>query len=132
LGRPAPAAFDEEFGASGDAPHLMFVLQLSPELAETVAGYERVCFVDAHTGNVPDDLNVVDLEAGFQTSPFTHHMTPATILALARSVYGRAPQARLVSVRGHEFGFSHALSPRTADLAGQAVEQIVDWLQFSR
>jgi hydrogenase maturation protease len=108
--------------------HLLFLRQLTPELAETLAEYERVCFVDAHTGNVPDDLNIVDLESGFQTSPFTHHMTPATCLALAHSVYGRAPQARLVSVRGHEFGFSRALSPRTAELAEQAVEKIMDWV----
>ncbi len=132
LGRHVPASYDDEFDASDASPHLMFVLQLTPELAETLAGNERVCFVDAHTGNVPDDLNIVDLASEFQTSPFTHHMTPATCLALARGVYNRAPQARLVSVRGYEFGFSHTLSSRTADLTDQAIEQIMGWLQISR
>jgi hydrogenase maturation protease len=129
LGRPVPVSYDDEFDASDASPRLMFVLQLTPELAETLAEYERVCFVDAHTGNVPDDLNIADLASEFQTSPFTHHMTPATCLALARSVYGRAPRARLVSVRGYEFGFSRALSSRTAALADQAIEQIMGWLR---
>ena len=37
--------------------------ELTPELAETIAQYERVCFVDAHTGAVPHDVNVSAIAA---------------------------------------------------------------------
>jgi Ni,Fe-hydrogenase maturation factor len=101
---------------------------LIPELAETISAYERVCFVDAHTGNVSEDVNVIAVKAEYQRSPFTHHMTADTCLSLVQTIYGQTPQAILVSVRGNEFGFSHELSPATHQLAEQAVAQIMAWL----
>lgn len=132
LGYPVPQSYEDEFEnppeVSEAGPALMFVLQLTPEMAEMVAQYDRVCFIDAHTGNIPHDLQVIPLEGEFQTSPFTHHMTPATCLALAESLYGRRPEAILASVRGYEFGFSHHLSPRTQALAEAVAGRIVAWL----
>jgi hydrogenase maturation protease len=108
---------------------LVVSLQLLPEMAELISQYERVCFVDAHTGRVPEDLSIQDLGAEFQKSPFTHHLTPQTCLSLAKTLYGKSPAAVLVSVRGYEFGFSNDLSTRTRMLAHQAVNHIVDWLE---
>jgi hydrogenase maturation protease len=127
LGRPIPS-IDEGFFPSGENPDLLFNLQLIPELAETISAYRRVCFVDAHTGNVPEDMNVVEVKAEYQRSPFTHHMTADTCLSLVHTIYGQTPQAILVSVRGYEFGFSHELSPATLQLAEQAVARIMTWL----
>ena len=128
LGQQAPATTEEEFKPAGGAPDLAFDLQLTPELAEIVAGYQRVCFVDAHTGNIPDEIRLVELQAEYQKSLFTHHMTPATCLAMAQSLYGGSPQAILVSVRGYEFGFTQTMSVRTWPLVEQAVDRIYDWL----
>lgn len=128
LGREIPETPEEGLEPSGEPPHLMFVLQLTPELSETVAAYQRVCFVDAHTGNVPEEIKVAQLNSHFQASPFTHHLTPETCLALCETLYGHKPEAILVSVRGYEFGFSHELSAPTAALAQQAVESIMEWL----
>jgi Ni,Fe-hydrogenase maturation factor len=111
-----------------DVPDLMGELQLMPEISETIAAYDKVCFVDAHTGAYAEDVNVNTTQAEFQTSPFTHHLTPETCLVLAQTAFGRAPQAIVVSVRGYRFGFTHTLSPETAQLAGEAVEKIVAWL----
>jgi hydrogenase maturation protease len=127
LGRPIPS-MDEGFYPNGENPDLYFGLQLIPELAETISAYQRVCFVDAHTGNVPEDVNVVAVTPEYQRSPFTHHMTADTCLSLVQTIYGQTPQAILVSVRGYEFGFSHELSPATLQLAEQAVKQIKVWL----
>ena len=113
----------------GDIPSLLVALQLMPEYAETVAQYDRVCFVDAHTGAYPDDVNVVETQALFQSSPFTHHLTPDTLLALAAATYGRAPEGMVVSVRGYQFGFKETLSPATDELANQAVARIAEWLR---
>jgi hydrogenase maturation protease len=112
----------------GQSPDLLFVLQLTPDLAELIADYDYVCFVDAHTGDYPEDVRFNFVVAGYQTSPFTHHMTPQTCLKLAETLYEHTPQAIVVSVRGHQFGFSHTLSTQTALLAQEATEQIVRWL----
>ena len=127
LRRPIPS-IDEGFYPNKENPDLLFVLQLIPELAETISAYLRVCFVDAHTGNVPMDVNVIEIKAEYQRSPFTHHMTANTCLSLVHTIYGQGPQAILVSVRGNEFGFSHELSPATSQLAEQAVTRIMTWL----
>ena len=128
LGREVPASPDDEFPPSTEAPDFQFELQLMPELAETVAQYDRVCFVDAHTGAVPNDVNVEHLTSEFQSSPFTHHMTAATLLSFAETLYGARPEAILVSVRGYEFGFARALSERTASLAEEAAARIAVWV----
>src|SRR5678815_1654163 len=47
-----------------------FYLQLTPELVEDIIAYDRVCFVDAHTGKIPENVQVVDVMPEYQTSPF--------------------------------------------------------------
>lgn len=128
LGRKVPQWPDEVFDLSNENPDLLFNLQLTPELADTISHYERVCFVDAHTGSVPHDLNITALQPLFQTSPFTHHMTPETCLTLAETIYHARPESLLVSVRGYQFGFSHDLSEKTRALVNQAIKTIMAWL----
>ncbi len=129
LGRPAPLSADDEFENPGDSPDLDFVLQLTPELAEVIAAYNRVCFVDAHTGSVPEDLHREEVKPEYQSSPFTHHMTPATCLSFVKTIYHRDLEGLLVSIRGYEFGFSQELSPASSRLADQAADVIYRWLK---
>ena len=129
LGLPAPSSPEELFLPSDGPVELQFALQLYPELAEELGKFNRVCFVDAHTGSIPDDLNLEELQPDFQRSPLTHHMTPATCLALCQVLYGKAPEAILVSVRGYAFGFERSLSPATSSLSDQAAGAILGWLQ---
>jgi Ni,Fe-hydrogenase maturation factor len=100
-------------------------LQLTPESAEIVSQFDRVIFIDAHTGNIEETLHIESLNSHYQTSPFTHHLTPQTCLALAETLYGKSPQGILVSVRGYKFGFSQELSTKTQALAAQAIGQIM-------
>jgi Ni,Fe-hydrogenase maturation factor len=60
LGCAVPLSPEEEFPPNGGKPDFIFELQLTPELAEAIAQYERVCFVDAHTGAVPHDVTLWD------------------------------------------------------------------------
>ena len=130
LGYPLPESPEDEFPpAVPGSPTLMFVLQLTPEMAENLAAYDGVCFVDAHTGRVSEDVHVETLKAEFQSSPLTHHLTAESLLALVKSLYHAEPPAILVSVRGYQFGFSRELSPLTAELADLAVNYIWKWLE---
>jgi hydrogenase maturation protease len=111
---------------------VLYALQLTPEMAEMIAGYDRVCFVDAHTGAIAGPVRVEALNPEFISSPFTHHLTPATCLYLTETLYHRRVAGLLVSVQGYEFGFDRSLSSRTAGLAAQAVEVIIDWINQIR
>jgi hydrogenase maturation protease len=128
LGKPAPEEEGEAFEPEGENPDFLFALQLMPEMAETLADYQRICFVDAHTGSVPEEIHIRQLKAEYQRSPFTHHMTPETLLALCTQLYAQTPQAVLVSLRGYQFGFEHTLSPQTQALVEPAAQEILAWL----
>jgi len=128
-GLPVPEEDGESFGPLGNELDLLFTLQLTPELAEIVAGYERAVFIDAHTGSVDQDLNFRPLSALFQTSPLTHHFTPESCLEMAERLYGAAPDAWLMSVRGYLFGFERHLSQPTALLVHEAVDRLMEWIE---
>ncbi len=128
LGRPVPAAPEDGFFPEGEEIDLWYVLQLAPEMSEDFAQYERICFVDAHTGNIEQEILLQPVEASPASSAFTHHLTPAACLALTQAIYGKTPEAKLLSIRGYKFGFSRELSPETAALVEQAVETLMKWL----
>ncbi len=103
-------------------------LQLTPEMAEEMTKYQRICFVDAHTGAVPNDINLQTVISRFQNSPLTHHLTPDSLISLLEHGYHHKPEAILVSVRGFNFRFKPDLSPETEDLSSQAIEKIINWI----
>ncbi len=106
----------------------IFEMQLTPEIAYDLNKYDRACFIDAHTGAVPEDVHFEVVTAHFQKSPFTHHLTAASLLSIAESIHHWSPETILVSVRGYEFGFSQSLSPSTASLVIQAADIIINWM----
>jgi len=115
-----------------DLVDLIFDLQIYPELAETISQYKRVCFVDAHTSDIPEEISWVVLSPEYEKSPLTHHMSPRTVLSIAKTVYDKVPEAILVSVRGFKFQFERDLSPKTAQLTQQAAERIWQWIRQSQ
>ena len=130
LGRSVPPEIGENFDSEESSPEFLYALQLAPEMAETIANFEQVCFVDAHTGSIAEDVKITSLLPAFQNSPFTHHMTPETLLAFVKGLYDRQPAAILISIRGYEFAFAHDLSSGTDRLADQAVDTIAKWLEI--
>ncbi|MDZ4159789.1 MAG: hypothetical protein U1B80_08365, partial [Anaerolineaceae bacterium] len=46
--------------------HLLYRPQLTPELAEIIGNYSRVCFIDCHTGNIPQDTQFIPLNSEYQ------------------------------------------------------------------
>jgi hydrogenase maturation protease len=127
LGLPSPESYEDEFPESASID-FAFYLQLTPEMAEEINEYEYVCFVDAHTGNIPEPVRLISVESEFQRSPFTHHLTPQSLVSMCETLYGRKPDSALLSVLGHRFLFSRQLSEETAALVPQALELIWEWL----
>jgi len=100
----------------------VFLRQLLPEWMETASAYDRLIFVDAHVQTIAAEVSCVAVEPEFVPSPFTHHMTPATFLAMSRALYGRGPEGRLLSIRGHDFDFYRGLSAEVSRQVEPAVE----------
>lgn len=128
FGLSIPDILDEDLIKVDEKLHFLFDLQLIPEMTYDMAQYSRICFVDAHTGALKNDLNIQKLDRKFQNSPLTHHMTPQTILSILDQTFNHKPEAILVSVRGFQFGFENFLSPRTKKLATEAIERISQWI----
>ncbi len=127
MGLSAPESYEDELPQTPSID-FVFYLQLTPEMAEEIASYEYVCFIDAHTGSIPEPVRLIDVESEFQRSPFTHHLTPQSLLSLCETIYEKKPEAALLSVLGHRFLFSRELSENTKALVPQAVDLIWDWL----
>lgn len=126
LGREPLDSMDDGFDDLGHQVDTVVMHQLVPELAETLADYELVVFVDAHVGaTIPEPLHEERLEVVHRT-PFVYHQThPSTVLALTRQMFGRVPEAVLISLLGHDFDFGEGLSEETAALVEPAVVRIL-------
>lgn len=127
LGFRDPYLIDDSF-ESQDPLVFVFQLQLMPEMAEEISPFDRICFLDAHTGSVPEDIHCENLSAIYQHSPLTHHLTASSLLSILQIVNKKTPEAILVSVKGTEFGYSPDLSSETANLVPQASQIVIDWI----
>jgi hydrogenase maturation protease len=124
LGRPPLVEGEDGYDGLGGAVDTLFLQQLMPELAETLAEYDRVWFVDAHVGVLPDPVRRVSLHPNYDPASVSHHLKPEALLALARQLYGRAPEGELFSVRGFDFDFGEGLSDETAAGARKVVVEL--------
>ncbi len=124
LGQPPLVEGEDGYDGLGGAVDTLFLQQLMPELAETLAQYDRVWFVDAHVGLIPDLVRCVPLAPNTDPALVSHHVKPEALLALAGQFYGAAPDAELFSIRGYDFDFGESMSEATADGAEQVVEQL--------
>jgi len=129
LGLSVPEDPGESIEIEHEIVDLNFDLQIYPELAEKISHYKRICFVDAHTADIPEKISWIELSPEYEKSPLTHHMSPRTLLSISKTIYDRVPEAILVSVRGYRFEFERELSPKTAKLVEEATERIWDWIQ---
>lgn len=94
---------------------ILAVHQLTPELAEDVSRAELVIFLDAAETGVPGGWRcrgVAAEAAGAQA--FTHHVTPASLIAASRLLYGHAPPAQLFTMTGELFDYREGLSETVA------------------
>ncbi len=116
----------EELGARSIR---LFLSQLAPELMDIMIDYSRVIFVDAHVYENMDDLHCAPVVPEYAPATFTHHLTPAALLALLKTLYQAEPTGRLVSIRGYDFDFHRNLSEKTGALVGPAADCIFRFLK---
>jgi len=54
----------------------IMVHQLIPELAPHLANYQKVLFIDAHHGTIPEEVRIVPVQEEYGFHAVTHHMSP--------------------------------------------------------
>jgi hydrogenase maturation protease len=107
----------------------LFLLQLTPELAEEIAGYEQVVFVDASVGGEGETVVGRSVASESHLPVLSHHLSPEALMVMARTLYGAGTDALLLTVRGTQFQFSRELSPRVQQAVPEAAEKILAWIQ---
>lgn len=109
--------------------------QLTPEMAIDISVATRVVFVDAIDAtretapreSAPQESGprVSRLEPEPGADPLNPHASdPGSLLWLAKTLFGGAPEAWLVAIPGIEFGFGEDLSPGTARASADAIAQV--------
>ncbi len=97
--------------------------QLSPEHADPVSRAHTAIFVDAAV-DAPNEVQWRKLEPGESSQLMAHAADPRTLLALARDVFGHAPQAWWLTIPAVKLDFSETLTPETQRGFAEAVEKI--------
>lgn len=103
---------------------VLTVHQLTPELAEDVSRAELVVFIDAGEGGAPGSWKHEEIAPDAGGQPFTHHVTPGSLVSAAGTLYGRAPRAVLYSMAGESFEFGEGLSLSVAAALPKMLEEV--------
>jgi hydrogenase maturation protease len=96
--------------------------QLLPELAADLMAARRVVFVDASGDPELEGVRTARVGPSSNEAPLGHASRPGDLLALAQAVYGRCPQAWLVTVPAKRFEPGAPLSESAEEALAGAVE----------
>jgi len=107
------------------ALHLRHAHRLSPELAERVSRAAGVVFVDACRDGRPGEVRSEPVGPAAGWNPLARSLSPQGLLLYAEALYGRAPEAVVVSVAGERFGTGETLSPAVRRAIPRAIRAIV-------
>jgi len=99
-----------DWGLAGVTVHSL--PQLFPELAESMAAARAVLFLDAARSPIEGPAQAVRLRPDKHAALAPHVSDPRALLALARSLYGRAPEAWLIRIPAGTFELGARLSPK--------------------
>jgi hydrogenase maturation protease len=99
--------------------------QLLPEMADLIAGFSRVIFVDCRADLKPGEIAVARVAARPGQAPDLHFTsTPELLLNLAKELYGAEPDAVLVGIGPASLEAGDRLSPAVEEAAEKAIEKI--------
>lgn len=96
---------------------------LTPELADPISRAEKVIFVDAAV-DVSPGVQWRKLRPYVSSQIMAHAADPRTMLALARDVFGHAPEAWWLTIPAVDLGFHEEFSPAVQRNVGMAVGKI--------
>lgn len=102
---------------------------LSPELLPQIVSADLVIFVDARKGAGP--VRWEPLRPG-PCPPLLHVLSPQGLLSWTAKLFGRAPEAWLVTIPARDFSLGEGLSPRTRRTAEALLRRLRVYLGGER
>lgn len=102
--------------------------QLNIEDAERISHFDRVIFADASKEEHIEHFEITQLEPSAKVEFTMHAVSPAFIMHLCQSIYGRTPEAWLVHIRGYEWELSEGLTQKASinlEASLQAVQSMI-------
>jgi hydrogenase maturation protease len=97
---------------------------LTPELADQISKARVAVFVDAAV-DAPNEVQLRKLEPNETSQLMAHAADPRTMLALARDVFGHAPEAWWLTIPALSLEFSETLTPAAQHGMNNAVGRIL-------
>lgn len=97
--------------------------QLTPEIAEAASRAEHVLFIDAASQGEPGSMGWEGVSAG-ELPRQSHEGSPAAVLKLAKELYGRSPQAQLLTIAGESFDAGETMSAAVLATVPALIEKI--------
>jgi hydrogenase maturation protease len=116
---------------AADKVRVLTAVQLTLDLAEPVSAAEAVVVIDAARDVQPGQLRAARIaapEASVDADAFTHHCSPATLLACSTAVYGHAPPMWLYTLGGVNYDLGSELSPEAATLIPVVVQELLTFI----
>lgn len=100
--------------------------QLTPDLADAISHVEMVIFVDACAASEPGRIQVKPVAPkGENWGAFVHEMSPEVLLDCVKELYGKVPEARLITIGGGSFEIGQTLTAPVEE----ALEQVIQMLR---
>ena len=107
-------------------PQVIARQQLTPDLADVLSHVDQVFFIDACAEGTPGEIRVQDVvPSGRQWGAFVHEMPPDVLLDCVKELYGKVPQARLVTIGMESFDIGEQLSPKVAAVLPALIELVL-------
>ena len=114
----------------GGPAEVLALHQLTPELADPLSRADLAIFVDAACDNSPGAIGYRRIEPESAPSEvFSHQFTPEVLLGFATKLYGRRPEAVLLSIGGASFECGEQLSSAVQSAVPELlarVQQLID------
>lgn len=94
---------------------------LTPELADPISRAAKVVFVDASIDQARE-VQMRPLPPAESSQIMAHAADPRTMLALARDVYGHAPEGFILTIPAEDLGIGEELTAAARQGADEAVD----------
>ena len=103
--------------------------QLVPELAERLATVDLAIFVDADIEGQPGSIRITRMQQSTTQhgSSLVHHVNPAALLLLSRQIYGRSPEAFIVTVAAGSLALNEGCRSRSPRRCRRWSQQYGGW-----
>lgn len=114
---------------SSETVQLVACHQLTPELVEPISRAQQVIFIDATEDGKPGEIHCQEIQPEVTPGAFTHNVSPVTLLAASRALYGVSPKGFTLSITGAHFEYGEGLSPSVEKAVPQVMKLIYQLIE---